>query len=109
MPDLFANGDPGNDGGCLSGDRLSTGFDPTDKGFYHGGDIAGRLEKLDYLEDLGTTAIWMAPVFKNRAVQGTGSDASAGYHGYWTIDYTQIDPHFGTNGELQSLIDAAHA
>src|SRR5204862_1449114 len=55
MPDRFNNGDPANDQGGLTGDRLVTGFDPTDKGFYHGGDLAGLLPKLDYLKQLGVT------------------------------------------------------
>ncbi|WP_232549555.1 pullulanase-type alpha-1,6-glucosidase [Propioniciclava soli] len=109
MADRFANGDPSNDTGGLTGDRLATGFDPTDKGFYHGGDLAGISERLDYIEGLGTTAIWLTPSFKNRPVQGSGADASAGYHGYWITDFTQIDPHLGTNEEMKQLIDAAHA
>ncbi|MDP9792171.1 hypothetical protein J2S43_000683 [Catenuloplanes nepalensis] len=65
LPDRFANGDRRNDRGGLSGDRLSTGHDPADKGFYHGGDVQGVIDRLDYIEGLGTTAIWLAPVFKN--------------------------------------------
>ena len=57
---------------ACTGDRLRTGFDPTDKGFYHGGDLKGVIDKLDYIQGLGTTAIWLAPIFKNRPVQGTG-------------------------------------
>ncbi|NUR04544.1 MAG: pullulanase-type alpha-1,6-glucosidase [Streptomyces sp.] len=109
MPDRFANGDAGNDRGGLTGSRLSTGYDPTDKGFYQGGDLKGLTRKLDYIKGLGTTAIWMAPIFKNRPVQGTGSNASAGYHGYWITDFTQVDPHFGTNKDLETLIAKAHA
>ncbi|MGW1799476.1 pullulanase-type alpha-1,6-glucosidase [Streptomyces sp. NPDC001984] len=109
MPDRFANGDTSNDQGGLTGSRLSTGYDPTDKGFYQGGDLKGLTKRLDYIKDLGTTAIWMAPIFKNRPVQGTGSDASAGYHGYWITDFTQVDPHFGTNKDLSTLISKAHA
>ncbi|WP_229404979.1 pullulanase-type alpha-1,6-glucosidase [Micromonospora sp. NBRC 110038] len=108
LPDRFANGDPRNDAGGLTGDRLSTGLDPTDKGFYHGGDLKGVIDKLDYIQGLGTTAIWLAPVFKNRPVQGTGDDVSAGYHGYWITDFTQVDPHFGTNEELKKLVQLAH-
>lgn len=108
MTDRFANGDDSNDTGGIDGDRLATGFDPTDKGFYQGGDIAGLREKLDYIEGLGTTAIWLTPSFLNRPVQGTGDDASAGYHGYWITDFTRIDPHLGTNDELRALIDEAH-
>jgi pullulanase-type alpha-1,6-glucosidase len=109
MPDRFDNGDAANDNGGLSGDRLVTGLDPIDKGFYHGGDLAGLLGKMDYLQGLGVTAIWMTPMFKNRPVQGSGADLSAGYHGYWITDFTQIDPHFGANAELHAVIDAAHA
>ncbi|WP_309500511.1 pullulanase-type alpha-1,6-glucosidase [Streptomyces shenzhenensis] len=109
MPDRFANGDTGNDEGGLTGSRLSTGYDPTDKGFYQGGDLKGLTKRLDYIKGLGTTAIWMAPIFKNKPVQGTGSNASAGYHGYWITDFTQVDPHFGTNKDLQTLISKAHA
>ncbi len=109
MTDRFANGDPSNDTGGLAGDRLATGFDPTDKGFYHGGDLAGLRSKLDYIDGLGTTAIWLTPSFLNKPVQGSGADASAGYHGYWITDFTRIDPHLGTNEELQGLIDDAHA
>ncbi len=109
MPDRFENGDPSNDEGGLVGDRLVTGFDPTDKGFFHGGDLAGMIDRLGYLDDMGVTAIWMTPVFKNRPVQGSGADISAGYHGYWITDFTQFDPHFGTNAELEQLITEAHA
>ncbi|MFE9770348.1 pullulanase-type alpha-1,6-glucosidase [Streptomyces sp. NPDC005931] len=109
LPDRFANGDTGNDRGGLTGSRLSTGYDPADKGFYQGGDLKGLTKKLDYIKGMGTTAIWMAPIFKNQPVQGTGKDASAGYHGYWITDFTQVDPHFGTNEDLETLIDKAHA
>ncbi|MBM7503255.1 pullulanase-type alpha-1,6-glucosidase [Agromyces aurantiacus] len=109
MTDRFANGDPANDQGGLEGDRMVTGFDPTDKGFYQGGDIQGLRDRLDYIDGLGTTAIWLTPSFKNRPVQGEAANASAGYHGYWITDFTQIDPHLGTNAELEALIAEAHA
>ncbi|MFD5526716.1 MULTISPECIES: pullulanase-type alpha-1,6-glucosidase [Streptomyces] len=109
LPDRFANGDPRNDRGGLTGSRLETGLDPTDKGFYQGGDLKGLTDRLDYIKGLGTTAIWMAPIFKNQPVQGKGDDVSAGYHGYWITDFTQVDPHFGTNADLERLIDKAHA
>ncbi|WP_157002803.1 pullulanase-type alpha-1,6-glucosidase [Agromyces laixinhei] len=109
MTDRFANGDPTNDEGGLTGDRLTTGYDPTDKDFYNGGDLAGLRQQLDYIDGLGTTAIWLTPSFKNRPVQGEGANASAGYHGYWITDFTQIDPHLGTNAELEALIAEAHA
>ncbi|MFI6804012.1 pullulanase-type alpha-1,6-glucosidase [Streptomyces luteogriseus] len=109
LPDRFANGEPRNDKGGLTGSRLATGYDPTDKGFYQGGDLKGLTKKLDYIKGLGTTALWMAPIFKNQPVQGTGANASAGYHGYWITDFTRVDPHFGTNKDLETLIDKAHA
>ncbi|MEU2452666.1 pullulanase-type alpha-1,6-glucosidase [Streptomyces sp. NPDC012765] len=108
LPDRFANGDPRNDRGGLTGSRLETGLDPTDKGFYQGGDLKGLTDRLDYIKGLGTTAIWLAPIFKNQPVQGKGADVSAGYHGYWITDFTQVDPHFGTNADLERLIDKAH-
>ncbi|MFI7601513.1 pullulanase-type alpha-1,6-glucosidase [Actinoplanes sp. NPDC049681] len=108
LPDRFANGDTRNDRGGLTGDRLSTGYDAGDKGFYHGGDLKGVINRLDYIQGLGTTAIWLAPVFKNKPVQGSGTDISAGYHGYWITDFTQVDPHFGTNADLERLVKLAH-
>ena len=109
LPDRFANGDPKNDRGGIKGDRLKTGFDPAAKGFYHGGDLKGLTAKLDYIQGLGATAVWFAPIFKNKPVQGPPGDESAGYHGYWITDFTQVDPHFGTNQEFKAFVDAAHA
>ena len=109
MTDRFANGAATNDRGGVTGDRLVTGFDPTDKGFYQGGDLAGLLDRLDYVQGLGTTAIWLTPSFTNKYVQGAGTDdVSAGYHGYWVTDFTTLDPHYGTLAELDALLDAAH-
>jgi glycosidase len=108
MADRFENGDTGNDTGGLTGDRLTTGFDPTSKAFYNGGDLRGMLQQIDYIRGLGTTSIWLTPSFKNKAVQ-LEDGPSAGYHGYWITDFTQIDPHLGTNADLRALIDAAHA
>jgi glycosidase len=109
LPDRFENGDPANDRGGISGDRLRTGFDPAHKGFFHGGDIKGLTRRLDYIQGLGATAIWLAPVFKNKPVQGPRGEETAGYHGYWVTDFTQVDPHFGTNADFKALVDAAHA
>jgi alpha-amylase len=109
MPDRFQNGDAANDRGGLTGPREVTGFDPTRKGWYHGGDLKGMISKLDYVKGLGTTAIWLTPSFKNKAVQGLGTPyPSAAYHGYWITDFTQIDPHLGTNQDLRDLIAGAH-
>ncbi len=109
LPDRFENGDHANDRGGLTGDRLSTGFDPAAKGFYHGGDLKGLIQRLDYVKGLGATAIWVGPVFKNKPVQGAPGQESAGYHGYWITDFTRVDPHFGTNADFKALVDAAHA
>lgn len=109
LPDRFENGDPKNDKGGLKGDRLTTGYDPAAKGFYHGGDLKGLTSRLDYIQGLGATAIWFAPIFKNKPVQGPKGDESAGYHGYWVTDFTQVDPHFGTNADFKAFVDAAHA
>ena len=108
MADRFENGDTANDTGGLTGDRLVTGFDPTAKGFYNGGDLKGLRNRIDYIRGLGTTAIWLTPSFKNKPVQ-LEDGPSAGYHGYWITDFTQIDPHLGTNADLRALVDAAHA
>ena len=109
LPDRFENGDPSNDRGGLTGGRLTTGFDPTSKGFYNGGDLKGLRNRLDYIQGLGATALWVAPVFKNKPVQGSKGQESAGYHGYWITDFTAVDPHFGTNAEFKQLVDAVHA
>ncbi|WP_281301502.1 MULTISPECIES: alpha-amylase family glycosyl hydrolase [unclassified Iodidimonas] len=108
LPDRFYNGDPANDRGGMAGSKLDHGFDPTHKAFYHGGDLKGVIEKLDYLEGLGITAIWMAPIFKNKPVQGPKGQESAAYHGYWITDFTRIDPHFGSNQDLKDLVRMAH-
>src|SRR5918992_586288 len=108
LPDRFENGDRGNDKGGLRGTRLQTGFDPTHKGFYHGGDLKGLTSRLDYIAALGATAIWLGPIYKNKPVQGPTGQESAGYHGYWITDFTQIDPHLGTNQDLANLVETAH-
>ena len=109
LPDRFENGDSSNDRGGLRGDRLQTGFDPTSKGFYNGGDLKGLISRLDYIQGLGATAIWLGPIYKNKPVQGGAGQESAGYHGYWITDFTTVDPHFGTDEELRQLIAALRA
>ena len=109
LPDRFENGDTSNDRGGIKGDRLATGFDPTHKGFFHGGDLKGLTKRLDYIQGLGATAVWLAPVFKNKPVQGPPGQESAGYHGYWVTDFTAVDPHLGTNADFKAFVDAAHA
>ncbi|MDE1917085.1 MAG: alpha-amylase [Sphingomonadales bacterium] len=109
LPDRFANGDPANDKGGLSGDRQATGFDPSSKAFYHGGDLKGLIEHLDYIQSLGASALWVGPVMKNKPVQGPKGQESAGYHGYWITDFLHVDPHFGSDKDFADLVVAAHA
>ena len=109
LPDRFENGNPANDRGGLKGGPLAHGFDPTHKGFYHGGDLKGLTQRLDYIQGMGVTAIWFAPIFKNKPVQGRPGEESSGYHGYWVTDFTSVDPHFGTNAEFKAFVEAAHA
>lgn len=104
MPDRFNNGDTNNDNGSKTHAISAGGFDRTDKGMYHGGDIKGLQEKLPYLKELGISAIWLTPILRNQAMQADG----AGYHGYWVLDFTEIDPHLGSNDDLKAFIDAAH-
>ena len=104
LPDRFQNGDPSNDTGQIPGGKEDHGLDPEDKAYFHGGDLQGLRDKLNYLKSMGITAIWMTPIFKNDATVNN----SAGYHGYWTTDYTQVDPHLGTNDDLAGLIRDAH-
>ena len=92
-PDRFANGDPSND--TLEGARV----DRSRSGGRHGGDIRGVTDHLDYISDLGVTAIWLNPVQKNSA----GS-----YHGYAISDFYAVDPRFGTMDDYVEMIDKAH-
>ena len=111
MPDRYANGDPSNDRGGLTGPRSVTGYDPADTGWYHGGDLKGLTGTctdtrtgLARLKDLGFTAIWVTPVVAQQYVQGD----SAAYHGYWGLDFTRVDPHLGTNADFAAFVECAH-
>jgi alpha-amylase len=110
MPDRFANGKAENDSGGIPGGIAESGFDPTGMYSFHGGDLAGIQAQLDYLDHLGITSIWMTPIFRNRAVQSyeEGKPVRTGYHGYWILDFTEVDPHFGTKDELTELIAQAN-
>lgn len=101
MTDRYANGNPANDHG-LGGAR--DGFNPQDAGYYHGGDLQGLTQHLGRLKSLGFTALWITPPFVNNAIQGD----SAAYHGYWINDFTQIDPHLGTEADFRAFVDTAH-
>lgn len=98
MPDRFANGDPSND--AFPHFQEST-VDRTHPFARHGGDLQGISGHLDYLADLGITALWLNPVQENEMPFGS-------YHGYAITDYYQIDPRFGSNEEFKALVDKAH-
>lgn len=105
--DRFSNGDVSNDQGDPNDPRAFGGFDPTHKSFYHGGDFKGVTNRLDYLQNLGVTAIWITPVLKNVATQDIMGSPQGSYHGYWIVDFTDIDPHLGTQMDLHAFMDAA--
>ena len=105
LTDRFANGSTANDTGGYAGGPDQTGFDPTRLSHYHGGDFAGLMAKLDYIKGLGATAVWVTPPFKNKPMQ----EGTAGYHGYWILDFLQIDPHLGSNAEFAEFVRQAHA
>ena len=105
LTDRFANGSTANDTGGFPGGTEDHGFDPTRIGYFHGGDFAGLTARLDYLKNLGVTAVWVTPPFQNKPVQA----GSAGYHGYWVTNFLKIDPHLGTNDEYRRFVDQAHA
>lgn len=104
LPDRFNNGNPDNDQGSKEIQISQGGLDTSSKWAFHGGDMQGLEQKLDYLQEMGITSIWMTPILRNQAIKHDGF----GHHGYWIVDFTQIDPHFGSNEDLKSLIDAAH-
>lgn len=100
LVDRFYDGDPSNN------DQGDDEYNPSDLGFYHGGDWAGLTEKLEYIADLGVTSIWLSPVSQQQPLSRDGLEAS--YHGYFTHDFATPNEHFGDTGELQDLIDTAH-
>ena len=98
MPDRFANGNPEND--MIDGMREKK-MDRTDSFARHGGDIQGISNHLDYIADLGVTAIWLNPTQENDMESGS-------YHGYAITDYYQIDRRFGSNEDFCALVEKAH-
>lgn len=98
MPDRFANGNPEND---VVGEMREKKVDRTDSFARHGGDIQGISNHLDYIADLGVTAIWLNPTQENDMESGS-------YHGYAITDYYQIDRRFGSNEDFCALVEKAH-
>ncbi|PNI03667.1 alpha-amylase [Vibrio diazotrophicus] len=107
MVDRFNNGDTSNDN---SYGRKKDGKDEV--GTFHGGDLKGVIEKLDYIKSLGTDAIWLSPIVEQiHGFVGGGESGSFpfyGYHGYWTRDFTKIDENFGVDEDLKTLVEEAH-
>ena len=94
LVDRFANGDAANDFNVHPGVPAR----------YHGGDWKGLEDKLEYIQALGVTTLWISPIIKN-----VETDAGVdGYHGYWAQDLTQLNPHFGEIGSLRRLVRACH-
>ena len=98
MPDRFANGNPEND---VVDEMREKKVDRTDSFARHGGDIQGISNHLDYIADLGVTAIWLNPTQENDMESGS-------YHGYAITDYYQIDRRFGSNEDFCALVEKAH-
>lgn len=98
MPDRFANGDPSNDNTDDTADKV----DRSRAGSRHGGDIQGIIDHLDYIADLGATAIWCTPLLLD-------NDRRGSYHGYACADYYRIDPRFGDNETYRDFVSAAHS
>jgi neopullulanase len=97
MPDRFANGDPSNDNmpGMLEQADRSAPYGR------HGGDLKGIMDHLDYIANIGATAIWLNPVLENNQLKSS-------YHGYSITDYYKVDPRFGTNEQYRELVHAGH-
>src|SRR5690606_26057789 len=98
MPDRFANGDPSNDQLGMAAEYT---VDRSKPGARHGGDLIGIENNLDYLQDLGVTAIWLNPIVEN--------DGQGGYyHGYFATDMYHVDRRLGSNEDYLRLIDKTH-
>ena len=92
MPDRFANGDPSND----SHPDVAEKADRSNLNGRHGGDIEGVIAHLDYLKELGFTALWSTPMMEDNM-------AVTSYHTYAISDYYKIDPRYGTNEDYKRL------
>ena len=97
MPDRFANGNPNND----SSPELQEKVNRSLPGGRHGGDIQGIINNLDYIKELGATAIWSTPMCED-------NDKDYSYHTYGQSDVYRIDPRYGTNEEYKKLADEMH-
>ena len=107
MIDRFNNGDSSNDNSY--GRKKDH---QQEIGTFHGGDLKGVIEKLDYIQSLGTDVIWLSPIVEQiHGFVGGGNSGSFpfyAYHGYWTRDFTKIDANLGDDNDLKTLISEAH-
>jgi len=107
LTDRFENGNPAND---HSYGRHSDGLQEI--GTFHGGDLAGLTNKLDYLQQLGVNALWLSsPLEQIHGWVGGGTKGDFphyAYHGYYTLDWTKLDANMGTAEELHRLVTEAH-
>ncbi|HSG67876.1 MAG TPA: alpha-amylase family glycosyl hydrolase, partial [Bacteroidales bacterium] len=97
MPDRFSNGDESNDN--LPG--MLEKADRNNPDGRHGGDIKGILDNLDYISDMGYTAVWLNPVLEN-------NNPKYSYHGYAITDFYSLDPRIGTNAEYAGFVEKCH-
>jgi len=100
MPDRFANGNPEND----SIEGMLESADRSNPERRQGGDIKGVVDNLDYIKDLGISAIWFTPLFENDMSEKYGA-----YHGYAATDLYKVDRRFGSNQEYKAMIEEVHA
>ena len=107
MPDRFSNGDPNNDHYANMRDTIADRNNPLAR---HGGDIQGVINHLDYLQQLGVTALWLTPVIENdMPLEKEPSGMLSGYHGYWFTDHYEIDKRMGGKEAYVKLVQASHA
>jgi len=109
MTDRFANGDLSNDAPV---DSPAAANDRTNPRAYHGGDLRGIINHLQYFKDLGVTALWLTPWYDNwNGVNNCDKPwcPNTYYHGYHAIDYYGVEDHFGDMSTLRELTEKAHA
>ena len=101
MIDRFDDGDPSNN------DQGAGEFDPSDPRKYSGGDLRGVTRRLDYIKELGATAVWITPPVANQ--WWDGQLGYGGYHGYWAEHFSRVDAHYGSLDDYKALSAALHA
>ncbi len=107
MPDRFSNGDETND---KFTDLNDTDADRSSPFLRHGGDFKGIINHLDYMKDLGITALWLTPVIENNTAHSVENNTQrSSYHGYHFTNQYVIDKRFGGNEGYKQMIDSAHA